>query len=95
MRKAKRFLCPDHQPFGLHPASILTNPLRFSAFLQILRTLADSTFTLSPPLHYGNAFTYDEIGRVLSMTPEAVRKRVTRSVEKFRALYEESTQMGR
>ena len=45
-------------------------------------------------LHYGSGFTYDEIGRVLSMTPEAVRKRVARSVEKFRALYEESTQTG-
>jgi len=38
-------------------------------------------------LHYGNSFTYEEIGHVLGMTPEAVRKRVARSVEKFRALY--------
>jgi RNA polymerase sigma-70 factor (ECF subfamily) len=41
-------------------------------------------------LHYGNGFTYEEIGRVLQMTPEAVRKRVARGVEKFRALYEAS-----
>jgi RNA polymerase sigma-70 factor, ECF subfamily len=38
-------------------------------------------------LHFGNSFTYEEIGRVLEMTPEAVRKRVARGVEKFRALY--------
>jgi RNA polymerase sigma factor (sigma-70 family) len=46
-------------------------------------------------LHYGNSFTYEEIGHVLGMTPEAVRKRVARSVEKFRALYESSTQTSR
>jgi RNA polymerase sigma-70 factor (ECF subfamily) len=38
-------------------------------------------------LHYGKGFTYEEISQVLEVTPEAVRKRVTRSVEKFRALY--------
>jgi RNA polymerase sigma-70 factor (ECF subfamily) len=39
-------------------------------------------------LHYGDNFTYEEIGQVLQMSPEAVRKRVARSVEKFRVLYE-------
>ncbi|GAC1348940.1 MAG: RNA polymerase sigma factor [Ktedonobacteraceae bacterium] len=43
-------------------------------------------------LHYGNGFTYEEIAQVLEMTPEAVRKRVVRGVEKFRSLYEASTQ---
>src|SRR5207248_2975153 len=43
-------------------------------------------------LHYGNSFTYEEIGHVLGMTPEAVRKRVARSVEKLRALYESPNQ---
>src|SRR6202035_2314952 len=43
-------------------------------------------------LHYGNGFTYEEIGLVLQMTPEAVRKRVARCVEKFRALYSASSQ---
>jgi RNA polymerase sigma-70 factor, ECF subfamily len=38
-------------------------------------------------LHFGNGFTYEEIGLVLEMSPDAVRKRVARSVEKFRALY--------
>lgn len=42
-------------------------------------------------LHYGSSFTYEEIGHVLGMTPEAVRKRVARSVEKFRALYASAT----
>ena len=43
-------------------------------------------------LHYGNGFTYEEISHIVGMTPEAVRKRVARSVEKFRALYETSIQ---
>jgi RNA polymerase sigma-70 factor, ECF subfamily len=38
-------------------------------------------------LHYGNGFTYEQIGKIIDVTPEAVRKRVTRSVEKFRAVY--------
>jgi RNA polymerase sigma factor (sigma-70 family) len=38
-------------------------------------------------LHYGNGFTYEEIGRVMEMSSEAVRKRVARSVEKFRMVY--------
>ena len=40
-------------------------------------------------LHYGNNFTYEEIGQVVSMSAEAVRKRVARSVEKFRKVYAE------
>jgi RNA polymerase sigma-70 factor (ECF subfamily) len=39
-------------------------------------------------LHFGNGFNYDEIGRILKVSSEAVRKRVARSVEKFRALYD-------
>jgi RNA polymerase sigma-70 factor (ECF subfamily) len=38
-------------------------------------------------LHYGNGFTYEEIGEVMEMSSEAVRKRVARSVEKFRRVY--------
>jgi RNA polymerase sigma-70 factor, ECF subfamily len=38
-------------------------------------------------LHYGNGFTYEEIGLVMEMSSEAVRKRVARSVEKFRKVY--------
>jgi len=38
-------------------------------------------------LHYGNGFTYQEIGRVMDMSSEAVRKCVARSVEKFRKVY--------
>jgi hypothetical protein len=30
---------------------------------------------------------YEQIGRIVDITPEAVRKRVARSVEKFRAVY--------
>jgi RNA polymerase sigma-70 factor (ECF subfamily) len=38
-------------------------------------------------LHYGSGFTYQEIGQVMDMSPEAVRKCVARSVEKFRKVY--------
>ncbi len=38
-------------------------------------------------LHFGNGFTYEEIGTVLQMSSEAVRKRVSRGVEKFRKVY--------
>ena len=38
-------------------------------------------------LHYGNGFTYEEIGEVMEMSSEAVRKRVARSVERFRRVY--------
>jgi RNA polymerase sigma-70 factor (ECF subfamily) len=38
-------------------------------------------------LHYGNGFTYEEIGQVMEMSSEAVRKRVARSVENFRRVY--------
>ncbi|HEV2583941.1 MAG TPA: RNA polymerase sigma factor [Ktedonobacteraceae bacterium] len=41
-------------------------------------------------LHFGNGFTYEEIGQILQISAEAVRKRVGRSAEKFRALYDES-----
>lgn len=40
-------------------------------------------------LHYGNGFTYQEIGQVMDMSSEAVRKCVARSVEKFRKVYGE------
>jgi len=38
-------------------------------------------------LHYGNGFTYEEIGQIMETSSEAVRKRVARSVEKFRKVY--------
>ncbi len=38
-------------------------------------------------LHYGNGFTYEEIGQVLEVSSEAVRKRMARGVEKFRKVY--------
>jgi len=38
-------------------------------------------------LHFGNGFNYEEIGQILKVSSEAVRKRVARGVDKFRALY--------
>ncbi len=58
------------------------------------RILVEQTLgTLKPidaallQLHFGNGFTYEEIGEVMKMSSEAVRKRVARSVEKFRRVY--------
>ncbi len=42
-------------------------------------------------LHFGNSFSYEEIGHILKMSSEAVRKRVARGVEKFRVLYGETS----
>lgn len=39
-------------------------------------------------LHFGVGFTYEQIGRIMKTTPEAVRKRVSRGVEKFRLVYD-------
>ncbi len=38
-------------------------------------------------LHYGDGFTYEQIGEIVNISPEAVRKRVARGVEKFRNIY--------
>ncbi len=38
-------------------------------------------------LHYGDGFNYEQIGRIIGISPEAVRKRVARGVGKFRAIY--------
>ena len=38
-------------------------------------------------LHYGDGFNYEQIGKIVGISPEAVRKRVARGVEKFRAVY--------
>ena len=46
-------------------------------------------------LHFGNGFTYEEIGAVLQMSSDAVRKRVARSVEKFRKVYGENVSPAR
>ncbi len=41
-------------------------------------------------LHYGNGFSYDDIGRILGIGADAVRKRIARSVGRFRGAYEQS-----
>ena len=46
-------------------------------------------------LHYGNGFTYEEIGQVVGMSSEAVRKQVARSVEKFRQVSGKKTPSAR
>ncbi len=59
------------------------------------RLLVQQTLALFKPkdaacllLHYGDGFTYEQIGHILEISPEAVRKRVARSVEKFREVYQ-------
>jgi RNA polymerase sigma-70 factor, ECF subfamily len=46
-------------------------------------------------LHFGDGFTYEEIGAVLRMSSEAVRKRVTYGAEKFRRIYGRHGSHGR
>ncbi len=42
-------------------------------------------------LHYVSGFTYEQIGSIVNISPEAVRKRVARGVEKFRKVYAQDT----
>jgi len=42
-------------------------------------------------LHYSAGFTYEQIGTIVKISPEAVRKRVARGVEKFRQVYAQGT----
>jgi len=42
-------------------------------------------------LHYSAGFTYEQIGAIVNISPEAVRKRVARGVEKFRKVYAQDT----
>ena len=91
------------QFIGLESAS---SPVDFNVHLMVpgpehaveMRMLVQETLSQLKPkdaacllLHYGNDFTYEEIGHMLEMTPEAVRKRVSRCVEKFRASYRTSS----
>ncbi len=46
-----------------------------------------STDAACVQLHYGDGFTYEQIGEIVNISPEAVRKRVARGVEKFRKVY--------
>ncbi len=59
-----------------------------------MRLLIEQALSLLGPkdatclqLHYGDGFTYEQIGKIVAITPEAVRKRVARGAEKFRAVY--------
>ncbi len=38
-------------------------------------------------LHYGDGFNYEQIAKIIGTSPEAVRKRIARGVEKFRTIY--------
>ncbi|HCI79032.1 MAG TPA: hypothetical protein DHW02_05030 [Ktedonobacter sp.] len=59
-----------------------------------LRMLVQSTMGQLQPkdaacvmLHYGEGMTYEQIATIINISPEAVRKRVSRGVVKFRAIY--------
>ena len=45
-------------------------------------------------LHYVAGFTYEQIGPIVNISPEAVRKRVARGVEKFRKVYAQDATKG-
>lgn len=76
----------------LHPYLPLAGP---SVEDQVeIRILIEQALSILKPedavclqLHYSNGFTYEHIGKMIGVTPEAVRKRVARSREKFRAAY--------
>lgn len=59
-----------------------------------MRILVQQAFSKMHPkdavivqLHFGNGFSYEDIAQILQISAEAVRKRVARGAEKFRALY--------
>lgn len=59
-----------------------------------LRMLVNAAMEQLPPkdaacvmLHYGEGMTYEQIATIVNISPEAVRKRVSRGVVKFRAIY--------
>ncbi len=81
-----------HEEYAPQPDLPLTGPsVEDLAEMRIL--IQQALSTLKPEdavclqLHYGNGFTYEQIGKIVNITPEAVRKRVVRSGEKFRAVY--------
>ena len=41
-------------------------------------------------LHAKEGFSYDEVAAIMGSTPEAVRKRIARAKEQFRAIYDEA-----
>lgn len=43
-------------------------------------------------LHVAEGFSYEEVAAIMNSTPEAVRKRVARAKEQFRALYDASSE---
>ena len=75
----------DHNPYLMVPGPESAAETRIMVRETLKKMKSKDAACLQ--LHYGDSFTYEEIGQILAMTPEAVRKRVARSVEKFRALY--------
>jgi RNA polymerase sigma-70 factor (ECF subfamily) len=92
-RRLRRFVGFDgpERPGDAHPALMVPGP-EHQAETRIL--VQEALSCMKPKdaaclqLHYGNSFTYEEIGVILEMSSEAVRKRVARGVEKFRGLYD-------
>jgi len=76
----------------LRPYLLLTGPsVEEQAEMRIL--IEQALSILKPEdaaclqLHYSNGLTYEQIGKMMGVTSEAVRKRVARGSEKFRAVY--------
>ncbi len=76
----------------LRPHLLLTGPsVEEQAEMRIL--IEQALSILKPEdatclqLHYSNGLTYEQIGKMMGVTSEAVRKRVARGSEKFRAVY--------
>lgn len=86
-----RYLTFSPEEGNSYPLSLTSPSLEDQAETRIL--IEQALSLLKPKdaaclqLHYGNGFTYEQIGKIVETTPEAVRKRVARAVEKFRAVY--------
>ncbi len=62
-----------------------------SMLIQEAFTMLAPTDAACVQLHYSAGFTYEQIGTIVKISPEAVRKRVARGVEKFRKVYAQGT----
>ncbi len=81
---------------GISHENMIERPMLASSFEERTETsiLIQEAFKSIAPkdavcvqLHYGDGFTYEQIGTIVNISSEAVRKRVSRGVEKFRRVY--------
>ena len=91
---------PGEEVSGMHHEDMLEQSMIASSFEEQTETsmLIKEAFSMLAPadaacvqLHYVAGFTYEQIGPIVNISPEAVRKRVARGIEKFRKVYAQDT----